>query len=174
MWFKVYQRRRVPINVPLLHVTLHGAAYTQTHTQWAPLPVDGEPSGRAGMLKRGISPFWRCSNSTSSVLLGGRLCLDLSFSIKKKDLSHSVCSTQLFCDGGMSSLTFPIWLVFRSRALLAGISNHSYCGCREARLTCCISRTLLQRICDENLKICASEFPPAFMLTRIKTTGFNL
>lgn len=42
------------------------------------LPVDSEPSGRAGLLNRGISPFWRCSNSTSIVLLGDWLCLDLS------------------------------------------------------------------------------------------------
>lgn len=50
------------------------------------------------------------------------------------DLDHSACFTQLFCDGGMSGLTFPIWLVFRSRLLLAGISNHSYRGWRETHL----------------------------------------
>ncbi len=59
------------------------------------------------------------------------------------DLDRSVCSTQLFCDGGMSGLTFPIWLVFRGRALLAGISNHRYRGWTEAVLTCCISHTPL-------------------------------
>lgn len=50
------------------------------------------------------------------------------------DLDHSVCSTRLFGDGGTSGLTFPIWLVFRNRPLLAAISNHQCCDWREAHL----------------------------------------
>lgn len=108
----------------------------------SPLPVDSEPSGQACLLNHAISQFWRCSNSTSFVLLEGRLRLDIMKTV------HCWLGTlclfyAIFFDGGMSGLTFPIWIVFSGRALLAGISNHRYGGWREAMLTCCIFRTPL-------------------------------
>lgn len=107
-----------------------------------PLSVDGEPSGRAGLLNRGISPFWRCSNSTSFVLLGDQLCLDLSLLLSAPPTWTALSVPHnCFVMVGCLALTFPIWLVFRGRALLAGISNHRYRGWREARLTCWASRT---------------------------------
>lgn len=80
-----------------------------------PASTDAEPWGRAGPLNRGISPFWRCSNSTSLLLLGEQLCLDLSLlpacpSVHRLLSRAALCLSvthSCFCDGGKSGLTFP-------------------------------------------------------------------
>lgn len=132
-WFSVYQRRWVLSNVlsyfciSLCTVQASACGQRALGAELACWTVEFLSFGGVLIL---LALF---SSGTDYVWVSWKHCI--------VDLGCSVCSTQLFCDGGMSGLTFPIWLVLRDRALLAGMSNHRYCGSREAMLTCCISHS---------------------------------
>lgn len=97
-------------------------------------------------------------------------CVWTSWKQCTADLDCSVYSARLFCEVWLSGLTFPIWLVFSGRTLLAGISNHHCCGIREALLTCCISHTPPLISC----KITAmNSCSPVILGSWATYTGFN-
>lgn len=133
----VYPRRCVPSNVLFLYVSLHGAAHTQP---WTENPRAELACSTVEFLSFGGVLIQLALFSSGT----GYVWISPPFSWKQcsVDLDRSVCSTQLFCDGGMSGLTFPFWLVFRGRALLAGISNHRYRGWRERLSSLVASPTL--------------------------------